>query len=283
MGTTQTQPTRSSDRVAIGMHIRIFGADVQGRTFGEQARTLEVSRNGALILTRRHLAPQQEILVRLDFTGKESNALIVGQVRTDPDGFVYGIKLLDPSINLWDITFAAPSEGDRAVMRTLLECAKCRLREVVYLEEYETEVYLAHRSIYHHCKRCLESTIWNEAAYRPRPVEIEAPAPVAVLPPPPPPAPMARIERKFKRIRCKLQGCIRSKNDHVEEVLEVNDVSRGGVCFITNNHLLPGTRFEIAVPYSPGMANIFVPAEIIRAKAIPGKHAYECGAAYLKH
>jgi hypothetical protein len=265
------------------MHIRIFGHDVQGRSFGEQARTIEVSRNGALILTRRHLAPQQEILIRLDFTGAESNAQIVGQVRTEEEGFVYGVKLLDPSINLWDITFAPPSEADRAVMRTLLECGKCRLREVVYLEEYETEVYLAHRSIYHPCRRCFESTIWNEAAYRPRPVEVEAPPPPPSLPPLIPVPPAARIERRFKRIRCKLQACVRNKQQHGEELLEVNDVSRGGVCFTTSSYLSPGTRVEIAVPYSPGMANIFVPAEVVRSRAIPEKHVFECGAAYLKH
>jgi hypothetical protein len=64
--------------------------------------------------------------------------------------------------------------------------------------------------------------------------------------------------------------------------LEVNDVSRGGACFTTRKYLPPGTKMEIAVPYSPGMANIFVPAEIVRLKAIPDKEFYECGAAYIK-
>jgi hypothetical protein len=281
MGTTPSHPARSTDRVAIVIQIQIFGADVEGLAYSEEARTLEVSRNGALILVNRNLTPQEEIMIRRKRTGKEAPAQIVGQVRKEPDGFVYGVTLLDPSINLWDINFIPLSESERPVARTLLECAKCRLREVVYLEEFEAEVYHANRYIYHPCKRCRESTIWNETAHEPteRKQEVAWPPP-APLPEPAPP-PRTRNERQYTRIHCKLQACIRYKQ-YEEEVLEVNDLSRGGICFTTRKYLTPGTRIEIAIPYSPGNANIFVPAEIVRLKPIPEKNLYECGAAYLK-
>jgi hypothetical protein len=278
----ETTTRRSTDRVALVIQIRIFGADVEGRAYSEEAQTLEVSRNGALILTNRNLTPQDEIVVRRELTGKESPAQIVGQVRQDPAGFVYGIKLLDPDINLWDINFIPLPESERAVGRTLLECAKCRLREVVYLEEFETEVYHAHRYIYHACKRCRESTIWNEAAYEPAVREPKIPPPPPTPPPEPARAPRPRNERQHNRISCNLRACIRYQRHFDEEVLEVNDLSRGGVSFTTRKYLGPGTKFEIAVPYSPGMANIFVPAEIVRLTAIPDKSLYECGAHYLK-
>jgi hypothetical protein len=278
------EPTsrRSTDRVGLVIQIRIFGADVEGRAYSEEAQTLEVSHNGAMILTNRNLTPQDEIVIRRELTGKESPAQIVGQVRSDPAGFVYGIKLLDPGINLWDINFVPLPESERAVGRALLECAKCRLREVVYLEEFETEVYHAHRYIYHACKRCRESTIWNEAAHEPVGREPVMPPPPPAPPPEPTVAPRARNERQHNRINCNLRACIRYQRHFDEEVLEVNDLSRGGVCFTTRKYLAPGTKFEIAVPYSPGMANIFVPAEIVRLKAIPDKNLYECGGHYLK-
>jgi len=283
MGTTPSHPTRSTDRVALVIPIQIFGADVEGRAYTEEARTLLVSRNGALILVNRNLTPQDEITIRHESTGKEAAAQIVGQVRKEADGFVYGVKLLDPSTNLWDINFLPLSESESAVGRTLLECAKCRLREVVYLEEFESEVYHVNRYIYHPCKRCRESTIWNETAYEPTEREQKIAWPPLVPPPEHAPAPRSKEERRHARIHCNLRACIRYKQNYEEEILEVNDVSRGGICFNTRKYLAPGTKIEIAIPYSPGMANIFVPAEIVRVKAIPDKNLYECGAAYLKH
>src|SRR5271157_4160731 len=283
MGTPPARPTRASDRVTTVIQIRIFGADLQGRAYSAEARALLVSRNGALILVDRNLTPQEEIMIRRELTGKESPAQIVGQVRKEPDGFVYGVRLLDTSINLWDIEFVPLSEEQRAVGRTLLECAKCRLREVVYLEEFETEVYHANRYIYHDCKRCRESTIWNETAHEPTErMGIAWPPPAPPPPPQPPAEPRTKNERQYNRIHCNLQACIRYNQYYEEEVLEVNDVSRGGISFTTRKYLAPGSKIDVAIPYSPGMANIFVPAEIVRIKEIPDKGLYEYGAAYLK-
>jgi len=279
MGTTWSHPPRSTDRVTIIIPIRIFGSDVDGLAFSEEAETVEVSRNGAMILTNRNLTPLEEILIRVERTGMESPARIVGQVRKQADRFVYGVKLLDPSVNLWNINFVPLSESERAVGRMLLECSKCLLREVIYLEEFETEVYRANRYIYHGCTRCRESMIWKEAPNEPTERVREIPPPP---PPKPIPTPRTRNERRHNRIGCKLLACIRFRQCYEDEVLEVNDVSRGGACFTTRKYLPPGTKMEIAVPYSPGMANIFVPAEIVRLKAIPDKESYECGAAYIK-
>jgi hypothetical protein len=281
MGTPLPRPARASDRVTTVIQLQIFGSDVEGRAYSAEARALLVSRNGALILVDRNLTPQEEIVIRRTLTGKESPAQIVGQVRKEPDGFVYGVRLLDTSVNLWDIEFVPLSEEQKSVGRTLLECAKCQFREVVYLEEFETEVYHANRYIYYHCKRCRESTIWNETAHEP--TERQG---ITWPPPAPPPKPTATPrtmnERQHNRIRCRLQACIRYKQYYEEEVLDVNDVSRGGISFTTRMYLAPGTKIEVAVPYSPGMANIFVPAEIVRLKPIPDKNLYEYGVAYLK-
>jgi hypothetical protein len=275
--------TRSTDRVSIVIQVQIFGSDLEGLAYTQEAHTLEVSRGGALIQVMRHLTPEEEVVIRRERAGKEAHARIVGQVREGPEGIVYGVKLLDTNINLWDINFLPLSESGRAVGRTLLECAKCRLREVIYLEEFETEVYNANGFIYHSCKRCRQSTIWKEAAHE----AAERDAGLAAPPPPPPPpepepGPRLQNERRHNRVRCNLQACIRYKQFFEEEVLEVSDVSRGGICFLTRKYLAPGTRIEIALPYSPGMANIFVPAEIVRLRPLPNKNLYECGAAYLK-
>ncbi len=286
MGTTWSHAPRSSDRVALILPIRISGTTVDGHVFSEKARTLLLSRAGALLVTTRHLTPKSEILIRRDNLGKESPAQVVGLVRKHADGFVYGVKLLNPSINLWEINFVPMSEEERAVGRVLLRCSNCGLQEIIYLEEFETEVFHANRFIYHRCNHCCESTIWNEIKEDPEEWMREVAPSYSPPPPPPPPVahgpPRTKNERRHNRIDCKLMACIRYASHFEDEVLEVDDVSRGGVRFKTRKYLAPGTKIQIAVPYSEGMANIFIPAEIVRMKQIPDKNLYECGAAYIK-
>jgi len=282
MKTTSPHMARRAHRVTLAIRIRIFGSDVEGRAYSEEAQTLEVSRNGALILTRRNLTPQEELMIRAERTGAESPAQIIGHVSSQPGGSVYGVKLLDPSVNLWSVGFGPLSEAKTPGGDMLLECAKCRLRDIISLDEFEAEVYRANRYIHYSCPRCRESTIWNETAHerseKVREISVLPPAP----PPQPAPAPRTGNERRHNRIGCKLLACIRYQRHFENEVLEINDVSRGGACFSTRKYLAPGTKIEIALPYSPGMANIFLPAEIVRLRAIPDKNLYECGVAYLK-
>ena len=264
------------------MEIQVLGSDVDGRSYAEGAQTLEVSRNGALIVISRSLTPQEEILIHRAQSRKESPAQVVGQVRKQIEGLVYGVRLLDNNINLWDIDFVPLAGTESPVARMLLECAKCSGREVIHLEEFETEVYFANRYIYHDCKRCRESTIWREAEY-----EAAERRPKAEAAPPPPRAeaalePRTRNERRHNRINCQLRACIRYKQHYEDEILDVTDVSRGGVSFPTHKYLAPGTKFEIAIPYSHGMANIYILAQVVRLKPIPERNMYDCGAAYIK-
>jgi len=282
METNTSHTPQWSDRVPIVIPIQIFGADIEGRTYCEEARTVEVSRNGALILVNRPLIPEAEIMIRRESTGQESPARIVGLLRKELNGFVYAVRLLDSNVNLWDINFAPGNEAVRAVKRILLECAKCRLREEIYLEELEAEVYYANGFIYHPCTRCRESTIWKETKFAPT---FREPVP-AVPPPAPTPelAPQSQFKntRRHKRVRCNFQACIRGQQNVDEEVFQVKDVSKGGICFMTRKYIAPGTRIDIAAPYSRNTENIFIPAEVVRIREIADNTRYECGAAYLK-
>lgn len=283
MGTSWSHRPRSSDRVALVLPIRISGRGVDGHIFSEKARTVLLSRNGAMILTSRNLTDTEEILIRREAIGKESIAQVVGLVRKQADGFLYGVKLLHPEINMWEINFVPLSEEERAVGRILLQCTKCGLREIIYLEEFETEVFHSNHNIHHRCNRCHDVTVWNEV--RNDQEEWMRDVTPAPLPPPPPElpsAPRTANERRHNRVGCKLVACIRFEHNFEDEILKVEDVSRGGVRFQTRKYLSPGTKIQIAVPYSEGMANIFVPAEIVRLEPLSDKNLYECGAAYIK-
>ncbi len=188
MVTTPTPRARSTDRVTINIQIAILGKDMDGRAFREEGRALEVNRNGALILVNRNLAPQEEILIRRERTGKEARAQVVVQVRKRTDGFVYGVKLLDPSLNLWDINFVSLTASEQAVGRMLLECSKCRLREVVYLGEYENQA-LSSQPLHLSHLRALRRVERSGMRRHPNPRRehrwIPRPRPIRSRPPPP--------------------------------------------------------------------------------------------------
>ena len=143
------------------------------------------------------------------------------------------------------------------------------------------EVYHANQYIFNSCKRCRETTIWKESLY-----EATERAPNTEAPPPaPPPIPTVdartRNERRHSRIRAKLKACIRF-TQFDDEILEVTDVSRGGFGFITRKNLFQGWQIEVAIPYSQGSGNIFVPAKIVRVRPLPNQPLTEYGAAYVK-
>jgi hypothetical protein len=284
MAHDHSRPERKTDRVTLTIQIQIFGSNIAGMAFTEDTHTIELSPHGALIATKRQLAPQDEILIRREKTGKEADAKVVGQVASGPEGFVYAIRFLDPDVNLWDINFVPLSESEKAVGRTLLECARCKQREVVYLEEFEVEVYKSIQYIFRACQRCRESTIWKQSLHEPQERDDAAHSP---LPPPPetPPAPgpaaRTRNERRHTRVNCYLRACIHFPQ-HEDEVLEVDDVSRGGFCFVTRKNLHQGGKLHVAIPYTPAAGNIFVPAKIVRVRPMLGHGVTEYGAAYVK-
>jgi len=281
MAATQPNEERTTDRDSIVIPLQVYGSDVEGKGFIASAHTLVVNAHGALIWIDRTLAPMEEVVLRRDDTHREAEARVLGRVRKETGPLMYAVKLIDPSINLWGIHFLPLSESARAVVRTLLGCAKCARREVVYLDEFEAEVFEANDYIFHPCPACRETTIWRQSEYefseRPAspPQTSSYHVPPLVFPEPP------RSVRRHVRVSCRLKACIRYGHNW-EEVLELKNVSRGGVGFESQKHLPVGAQIEVAVPYSKGAGNIFVLAEIVRFRQIPEKNITEYGASYEK-
>jgi hypothetical protein len=88
-------------------------------------------------------------------------------------------------------------------------------------------------------------------------------------------------KRKHVRVHVKMKACIRHPGFE-EEIVEVKDLSRGGLSFVSSKTYMEGSRIEVAVPYSMGKANIFVAARINRAQEFPGKRPTKYGAQYIR-
>ena len=220
----------------------------------------------------RKLAPKKEFVIRrLDLGGeKKAEARIVRQIGAQSDAYVYGVMLLDPSVNLWDIEFPSLAESEKAVARTLLECEHCQSREVTYLKEIEFKAFVANQGIARYCKGCGASTTWKQSL---RESQSRPGLPL--------PSPRAGKEDRRKEIRSKvsLNACVRQPKSS-EEIVICESMSHGGLSFRSNERYADGSRIEVAVPYSPRAANIFVPAWVVYSQELSRGDFFRHGITY---
>jgi hypothetical protein len=87
--------------------------------------------------------------------------------------------------------------------------------------------------------------------------------------------------RKDVRARVTFTACVRSAS-HGDELVECDNVSRGGLCFRSRKQYEKESLIEIAAPYSPGESAIFASASIKRVEDLPAARLFRYGVAYVK-
>jgi hypothetical protein len=276
--------SRRSDRVTMTLLLKISGKDSQGQEFSDLASTLQISQHGAVILVNRELSAEQRIHVQREAPGeahRQGEARIVGEFGKQKNNFLYSIEIVDVETDLWGVEFPSVAESREAVARMMLECSYCRRREVVYLNEMELRAFEANRGIARLCKTCGVPSIWVQAPHEDqkklaRPVRARQNDAASNVDP-------AREKRQRQRMRLKtrLTACVRQ--DRADDELAVcEDISPVGVCFRSKRRYDAEARIEIAVPYSPDSANIFLPARIIYSEEIPKAGLFRHGTEYEK-
>jgi PilZ domain-containing protein len=274
-----TENQRRTDRVIIRMPVRISALDAAGVKFSEEGYTLTINRHGATIALSRKLNPGLHLTICPFTSNKESIALVMGQLGGQSDVHVYGIALLESNANLWGIQFPPLAESEEGLARLLLECDACKAREVVYLNELETDVFEGNHSLPRSCSQCGTWTLWRQTAGElpggNSKVQSEVAQESSAVQ-----LDQAKNKRKHVRVRVKMKACIRHPGFE-EEIVEVKDLSRGGLSFVSPKAYMEGSRIEVAVPYSKGKANIFVTARISRALKVKDKGLTKYGAHYI--
>jgi len=277
---------RRSDRVSLTLLLETSGKDATGQEFVEACRTLLINRTGAVIVLERDLAPDQEIHLRRQAPAekhREGRVRVVGQFGRQKDGYLYGIEIIDDKNDLWGIEFPEISDSTAAVARMLLECSYCRNREVAYLNELELRGFETNRGIARHCKTCQVPSIWTQAphedekkiaarAARTRRVGDGAGSV---------PASGEQRERARLRLKTRLTACIRQPGAD-DELAVCEDISPIGMCFRSKRRYDGGTPVDVAVPYSPDAANIFLPARIVYSEELPKAGLFRHGTEYRK-
>lgn len=280
---TPLQPRRS-DRVSLTLLLEISGTDEQGKEFREPGKTLLISRHGAVILFERALQAEQKIHVRRRAPAeahREADARVVGEFGRQKDGFLYGIEIVDKDADLWGVEFPPGIDSSESVARMLLQCTYCRNREVAYLNEIELRGFETNRGIARHCKYCGVPSIWAQAPHEDE--EKLAARPRARRGSEPDALPPGGEQRERKRIRLKtrLTACIRQRGTD-DELAVCEDISPLGMCFRSKRLYETGTMIDVAVPYSPDAANIFLPAKIVYSEKLPKAGLFRHGTEYHK-
>jgi hypothetical protein len=272
--TMRPEGLRQSDRVSFRMPVEASWANGSGAETKQKAETMLVSRNGGVLRLKDKLFTGQELTIRRQREGdhwKSARARIVAEIDQDGDGYLYAIAILDPRADFWDIDFPAPQSAPEALARLLMECSFCQRREVVYLNEPEVKSFEVRKCVARVCTHCESPSIWIEAQQESA-VENGATSngDERVFP-----------RRNRTRVKARVLACIRRRG-FAEEVAVCEDLSKGGLSFRSRNQYEEGSRVEVAVPFTPGSAAIFVPIRIVFSQAIPSAGLYRHGAAYLR-
>jgi len=282
----QFQARRRGDRVSLTLLLETSGKDAQGNEFNLPSRTLLINRGGAVIVLERELVAEQQIQIKRQAPSeshRQGRARVVGQFGRQKEGYLYGIEIVEDGTDLWGIEFPPVSESNEAVARMLLECTYCKGREVTYLNELELRGFESNRGIARHCKNCGVPSIWTQAPHEDekklatRAARTRRSADVV----PGPPASGEQRERSRMRLKTRLTACIRQAGTD-DELAVCEDISPIGMCFRSKRRYESGVPVDVAVPYSPDAANIFLPARIVYSEELPKAGLFRHGTEYRK-
>jgi len=274
---------RRSDRVSLTVLLEASGIDSLGQEFKDRARTMLINRGGAVIVLDRELKPEQEIQIRRQ-AGSDSQkivrARVVGEFGRQKDGCLYGIEILNHEDDFWKIEFPPIAESAEAVARMLLQCSYCKSREVAYLNELELRGFETNRGIARHCKTCSVPSIWTQAPHEDEKQRAMRAARRTREPDPIPDGEEQR-ERQRLRIKTRLTACIR-QTDADDELAVCEDISPIGMCFRSKRRYDTNATIQVAVPYSPDAANIFLPAHVVYSEEMPRAGLFRHGVEYRR-
>ena len=80
------------------------------------------------------------------------------------------------------------------------------------------------------------------------------------------------------RTRVNFTACVRLEDS--DDLVECDNVSKGGLCFRSRKRYGENAAIEVAAPYSPGQPAIFVKAQIRRIEVL-SEDLFRYGIAYL--
>jgi hypothetical protein len=266
-----TSTARKGDRISISISVQISCTDLKGEHFTDVVQTVNISRHGCCLLVKQSLAPGQKIWLQRMGSGEEAAGHVVGQTGICSGGNLYGVEVLNPGENFWGIRFPPQKELETASVRVLLTCTGCQTCEATALNEIDFSVFQISHHLTRKCQKCSANTVWETVPHKTDAGGVQNELLATGKRP---------DKRKSVRISMKTVACIGQPGPSAD-IADVVNISRGGVCFRSSRIYGEDTWVQVAVPYMPSAANIFVAGRIVRSRKMDnGLNEY--GVEYVK-
>ena len=272
-----------TSQIPIVIPIQVFGTEITGQDFMEATETRMVGPKEAVIVLTHRMAPLQQVTIRNVATGAEATARIIGPVGGSPDARLQGIALLDPSVNLWTVSFppAPAPKTPRAPLR--LECSACKGQEQAALSRIERDVFHSGGTLSRHCPRCGETTVWRLAAAGPPAAHPESsPRPETKQPEPAVASAPGAGARPNSPVHMDISACVLEPRFEAEDFVRVELISRAGLTFLSPCSYALGSEVRVAAPYTKDTENVFVSARIERVEPVPGQNLKRYAISFIR-
>jgi len=271
---------RRSERLLLTVPILVEGLDPKGQRFSENTRTLVINRQGARIQLKHPVTPGSMLEITTLVGRRRANFRVVGPTKPlSAEGGEWGVECLEEKDNIWGIAFPPP-ERDEALCSALLECRQCHDVSLTHLSLVEHDVLTTSGLLTRLCKKCGRATSWGyteQVVGMPVPGQEAGPSITEILEPPRP----TENRRVHTRVALKLPIRVRSYYG-VEEFAKSENVSKGGLCFISDRTYETGEILLVTCPYEPGGQNIEVRAQVVRCREMKGTGRKIYGVRYEK-
>jgi len=268
---------RRSERLLLTFSIRVEGADPKGTKFSETTRTLVVNRHGARIQLARLVTPGQTLRIVNLAGNRQADFRVVGPTQpASHQGGEWGVELQDEKKNIWGIEFP-PLENNDLPCSALLECRVCQTVGLTNMSLVELDVLNSAGLLNRPCAKCADDTPWGYphkplggmAAANPQTAAGEGVGSAATF----------KERRASARVSLRLP--IRVRNWYgTEEFTKSENVSKGGIAFISEKRYEIGEAIQVTCPYNTGADNIESRARVVRRSEMQGTGRWVYGVRY---
>jgi len=259
---------RRSERLLITVPIRVEGLDREGMKFSEDSRTVVINRHGARIYLQRMVAAGAVLLVTTLVGHRSAKFRVVGPTQPPTGGGgEWGIECQESNSNIWGIGFP-PSSAAEGACAALLECRRCHAVKLSQLSMIEHEVLSTSGLLVKECEACARSTAWS---FREPSVPISSDDTGGTLSSSESiSAQQAASNRRYHN-RVALQLPIRVRSYYgAEEFARTENVSRSGMCFVTDRNYEIGEFILVTCPFEKGGHNIEIRGQVVRCREMQG-------------
>jgi hypothetical protein len=260
---------RRSERLLLTASIRVEGMNQDGEKFSEDTRTIVISRQGARIYLK-HVVAAGAVLLIAPLVGRRSAMFrVVGPTQPlSGVGGEWGVECLESNCDIWGIRFP-PARSVESICTALIECRRCHTVKLTPLTLVEHEVLGTSGLLVKQCDACGRATSWS---YKETSMPLAGDDLGAALPSPESLTEQQGESNRRTHNRAALQMPIRVRSfSGTEEFTRSENVSRGGLCFITSRNYEVGEVLLVTCPFEKtDPQHIETRGQVVRRREMQG-------------